>query len=162
MFDASTAILLAKVTLLRTLAGRWKITITPAVKAEIFMKETSEDAQIISKLLQEKMISEVKISSSTAFRAEFGLGAGEAEAVQLSAQGGYLLATDDGKAIKTAKILGIPFITAIHCLIHLHKNKVIDTKMALEKLKNLERYGRYNLEIIKDATTMIEGNKNGQ
>ena len=39
--------------------------------------------------------------------------------------------------------------------------KKIDKKLALEKLKNLEKYGRYSVQIIKEAKIMIEGEKNG-
>ncbi len=162
VFDASTTILLAKVTLLRTIAGYWKIIITPAVKKEIFRKDSSEDSQIVEALLREKSICEVKGLDSSIFAEKFGLGIGESEAIQFSAKEEYILATDDGKAIKTAKILGVEFVTAIHCLIYLYKNKRIDSKIALEKLKNLEKYGRYNVEIIKNATKIIQGDKNDE
>lgn len=162
VFDASTTILLAKVTLLRTIAGYWKIIITPAVKKEIFRKDSSEDSQIVEALLREKLIIEVRGLDSSVFAEKFGLGMGESEAIRFSAQKEYALATDDGRAIKTAKILGVEFVTAIHCLIYLHKNKKIDTEIALEKLKNLEKYGRYNIEIIKNATKIIQGDKNDE
>ncbi len=157
VFDASTAILLAKVTLLRTIASHWKIIITSLVKEEIFRKDNSEDAKIIQVLLEQKMINETNEKNSFTFAEKFGLGIGEAEAIQFAAREEYIVATDDWKAIKTAKILGIQFVTAIHCLIYLHKNKMIGTKIALEKLKNLEKYGRYNAQIIKDTTKMIQG-----
>ncbi len=162
VFDASTAILLAKVTLLRTIAGHWKIIITPAVKKEIFKKNFSEDSQIVEALIREKLISEFDSADSAIFAEKFGLGIGEAEAIRFSSKEGYILATDDGKAIKTAKILGVGFVTAIHCLLYLHKNKKIDSKIALEKLKNLEKYGRYNAVIMRDATKIIKGVQNDE
>ncbi len=67
----------------------------------------------------------------------------------------------DFRAIKACKALDIPFVTAIHCLLSLHKNKVIETKIAIEKLKKLEQYGRYKAAIIKDAENKINGEKNG-
>ncbi len=108
------------------------------------------------------LIVEIKKLKASAFKDKFGLGPGESEALQLSTQEEYILATDDGRAIKAAKILGIKFVTAVHCLLYLHKNKKIDTEVALEKLKSLEKYGRYNSEIIKNATKIIQGDKNDE
>jgi len=156
VFDASTIILLAKVTLLRTISGQWNIIITTGVKKEIMQKPESEDAQIIFHLIREEAVHEVK-ALHTNTKKEFGLGMGEAETLQFAFEEEMIMATDDWKAIKACKIMGIKFVTAIHCLIYLYKNKFIEKKMALEKLKNLEKYGRYNTEIIKDARQQIQG-----
>ncbi len=156
VFDASTIILLAKVTLLRTMCGQWNIIITAGVEKEIMQKPGSEDAKIINRLVEEGAVNEVK-APLTNSKEEFGLGLGEAESLQLAFEEKIMVATDDGKAIKTCKVMGIRFVTAIHCLLYLHKNKFIDTKIALEKLKNLEKYGRYNSEIMRDARQQIQG-----
>ncbi|MBI2564656.1 hypothetical protein HYV79_01555 [Candidatus Woesearchaeota archaeon] len=47
--------------------------------------------------------------------------------------------------------MNVRFITAIHCLIYLYKKGKLTKEIALEKLKNLEKYGRYNIDILKDA-----------
>lgn len=156
VFDASTIILLAKVTLLRTISGQWNIIITAGVEKEVMEKPESEDAQIISHLIHEGAVHEVK-APLTNNKEEFGLGIGEAEALQFAVEEDIIVATDDWKAIKACKVMGIKFVTAIHCLIYLYKNKFIEKKRALEKLKNLEKYGRYNTEIIKDARQQIQG-----
>lgn len=70
------------------------------------------------------------------------------------------MATDDFRAIKACKVLDLKFVTAIHCLLSLHKNNIIETSIALEKLKKLEEYGRYNAAIIRDAENRIKGEKN--
>lgn len=95
------------------------------------------------------------------FAADFGLGEGEAEALSLALRERCILATDDWRAIKACKILDVGFITAIHCLVALYRSKELDQRLALEKLKSLEKYGRYSVQIMKDARKMIEGDKNG-
>jgi hypothetical protein len=37
------------------------------------------------------------------------------------------------------------------------KRRLIDKKIALEKLSSLEKYGRYSAQIIEDARQRIEG-----
>jgi len=160
--DSSTIILLAKVTLLRTFAGEKNIVITRMVKAEVLKKKELEDAKIISALLQEKIITETqKKSEFQKLMDDFGIGAGEAETIASAYKERNIVATDDWRAIKACKTLGIKFITAIHCLIYLVKNGKLDKKMARAKLKTLEKYGRYDTEIIRDVKNIIEGEKNG-
>lgn len=159
--DASTVILLAKVTILRSFAQDSQVTITPQVKVEVLRKNKLDDAKIISALLQEKIIAESKNADYQKFMDEFGIGPGEAEGLAVAYQQKKILATDDWRAIKACKILGVRFVTAIHCLIYLVKKGKIDQKMARAKLKNLENYGRYNTEIIKDAKTSFEGENHG-
>ncbi len=83
-----------------------------------------------------------------------------AEAIAFAYKDKEIVATDDFRAIKACKVLDLKFVTAIHCLLSLHKNKVIETSIALEKLKKLEQYGRYNGAIIKDAENRINGETN--
>ena len=66
------------------------------------------------------------------------------------------LGTDDGPAIKTAKILGVPFFTAIHVLLDLHEKEQISTDVALAKLDVLQHVGRYGVQILEDARRRIK------
>ena len=159
--DSSTLILLAKATLLRSFAEEKKFIITPMVKLEVFRKNEQEDAQIISALLQEAIILQSNCNVEfQKFMSDFNIGVGEAEALVFALSEKKMLATDDWRAIKACKILSVKFITAIHCLIHLVEERKLDRKIALVKLKNLEKCGRYNSEIIKDAKNIIEGDTN--
>ncbi len=162
VFDASTLILLAKTTLLRTFAKTEQVIIPAAVKMEAISKKEAEDAKIISHLLENDNIkqSSEKISSSK-LMSDFNIGIGEAEALSLAFKHGYILATDDWRAIKACKILDVKFITAIHCLIYLVHEGAIEQQLAIEKLKKLDYYGRYATEIMKHARKTIEGETNG-
>ena len=151
VFDSSTLILLAKSTLLRTFANPNNAVITSKVNSEVFVKDEAEDVKIIKKLLDDSLIKKVQIKSAkTDFAADFGLGEGEAEALSLALQEKFILATDDWRAIKACKVFDIRFINAIHCLLALYNNKLLDQRLALEKLNTLEKYGRYSTQIIED------------
>jgi hypothetical protein len=67
------------------------------------------------------------------------------------------MAVDDGPAIKACKILGIPFVTAIHFVINGAQTGSVSREIALEKLKKLSYIGRYRLQIIQDAEKRIAG-----
>ena len=61
------------------------------------------------------------------------------------------MATDDGPAIKVAKILGVSFATAIDFLVRAYEKGMLTKEVALIKLEKLRKYGRYNFQIIQDA-----------
>lgn len=161
IFDASTLILLAKVTILKRFADQKDIVITPTVKQEVLKKKDAEDTLIICRLIGDARIKEStqKIRAEK-LMADFILGAGEAETICFALKNKEIVATDDFRAVKACKALDIPFITAIHCLIYISKKKELDVSLALEKLKALEKYGRYNKEIIKNAKKQITGETN--
>jgi len=84
---------------------------------------------------------------------DFPLGRGEAATFLIARDKGNVLATDDGLAIKVCKIFSVGFVTAIHFLIDAH----LDSSLALAKLELLKKYGRYSVQIIKDAEERIRG-----
>lgn len=161
IFDSSTLILLAKITLLRKYVENNRIKISQNVKPEILFKKELEDTKIIEKLIDEKLIEELtgKINFEKLID-DFSLDKGEAESLAAAINYKKILATDDWKAIKACKVLGIKFITTIHCLIQLYNLGKIDQNICLEKLKNLEKFGRYNPDIIRNAKNIVIGEKN--
>lgn len=88
---------------------------------------------------------------------DFNIEKGEAEALEIAIDKNLTLATDDGPSIKACRILDVKFATAIHFLINFYEKRLLDKHIALEKLKILEKYGRYNYDIIKDAKRAIGG-----
>lgn len=162
IFDASTLILLAKITVLRNFSENNTLIITPVVQAEVLTKKEADDAKIIEQLLAEGMIREsIHTVPMINVVADFGIGRGEAEALNFAFKKKQILATDDGCAIKACKLLNVKFVTAIHCLLSLVKEGILDKRLALEKLKRLDEYGRYSVEIMKDARKIIEGENHG-
>ena len=158
VLDASTLILLAKSDLLPLLAEKTQIQIPPEVRQEALARRELYDARMIDGMLRAG-----KIQVSTAARpdrrrqiqADFGLEAGEAAALLLAKENDQPLGTDDGPAIKAAKIMGIPFFTALHVLLELHEKGRMDGKAALVKLDMLQKAGRYSSQILEDARKRI-------
>lgn len=164
--DASTLILLQKITLLDKLLKNFSFIIPSEVYKEAITKgkkAKSEDAysienKINKNLIKVKQIKNKKILSQIIN--EFGLGEGEAEAIALFLQeNADVLATDDHKAINVCKIHEIPFMTALAFVIECFDTKLIARNKAKEMIKDLSIYGRYKDELIYKALNMI-GEKN--
>lgn len=158
ILDASTLVLLAKCDLLPLLAEKTHLAIPPEVRREVLAKPELYDAQVIAALLKDGRIRVLKVSqgpSTRQFGKDFGIDAGEAEALLLAKEKDAPLASDDWPAIKAAKILGVPFLTAVHVLVELRERGRLSTESALAKLETLARIGRYNARILEDARGKI-------
>lgn len=159
VIDASTLILLAKTELLRDIADEINIIIPEKVKAECLSKR-SIDALLISTLIKEKKINVEKAGNRKAvekIQRDFRIGPGEAEALWLARRLDCPIAVDDRPTIKTCKVIGQRFTTAIHFLLNLASRNRLEFPMALAKLEKLSSYGRYKREIIEDAMRRLKG-----
>ncbi len=160
IFDASTLILLAKVDLLEAIAKQQKVVITPVVEKES-IRPDRPDAKLIARLIAEERILVKEVSEAASdikrLQKDFHLDLGEASSLWLAGRLGAIIATDDGLAIKAAKVLGIGFATAIHFLVMAYTSGAIPRVLALAKLEKLERVGRYHKQIIEDAKSKLQG-----
>ena len=157
VFDASTLILLAKVDLLRDVCARRVLRIPGTVKDECLTKK-SPDALLIAALIEEQRIRVEPVRGAKMIRQlcrDFHIEQGEAEALYLAKQDGALLAVDDGPTIKACKVLGQPFVTAIHFVIEAAARKDLSPSSALVTLEKLATYGRYSPRILQDAAARI-------
>ena len=159
VFDSSTAILLAKIHLLNVVCEESKVIFSETVKEETTKKKDIFDSKLIFNLISENKINVIKAIQSevSGLMEDFNIEKGEAEAIEIARGKKYLLAIDDGPSIKICKIMDIKFMTALHFLINFYKKGFLDKNIALEKLKDLERFGRYDYNIIKNARSKIEG-----
>ena len=154
VFDSSTLILLAKIELLNEISKEIQIIVTSEVKTETTQKKVLFDAQIIRGLIEQDIIKveEVKDARHIArLKKDFNIANGEASSLILSKKKGIILATDDGAAIKAAKILGVHFTTAIDFLVRAYEKGILTKKISIAKLEKLSKYGRYTSRIIEDA-----------
>ena len=159
VFDASTLILLAKITALKKTVEKGKAIISLDVEEESTIKENLFDAKIIKNLLKGGLIKIENVKLNKKIMEDFNLDKGETTALSLAKEKNILLGTDDGPTIKACKILDIKFATAVHFLLRLVKENEISGEIAKEKLMLLEKYGRYNSQIIKNAIERIGGQK---
>lgn len=159
VFDSSTAILLAKIHLLGMATENLRVIFPEIVKEETTRKKESFDSKLIINLIEENKIMVVKANQLRVSKIikDFGIEVGESEAIEIARDKKCALATDDWPSIRACKILDIKFLTAIHFLLNFYEKKLLEKNIALEKLRNLQKYGRYSYDIIKDAKNRIEG-----
>lgn len=157
IFDSSTLILLAKITLLRDVANELKIIISRGVEKEVTEKQELFDSKLINELIKENKITKINAEQriTNRFMKDFNINKGEAETLVIARDKRGVIATDDKPSIKACKILEIKFVTAIHFLIKLCEKRKLTKDIALEKLKSLEKYGRYKEEILINAKKEI-------
>lgn len=162
VFDASTLILIAKVDLLDLLLGPagLPIAIPREVERECCGQKRSMDSLMIQRALDESRIIVVTVRSRGLVRKvqmDFGLGPGESEAIALALnENAQVLGIDDKNGINAAKLLGIPFTTAVGILVRSTEKGLLEVSDAVAKLAMLAKYGRYKESIIEDARRKLE------
>lgn len=162
VLDASSLILLAKCDLLPLLAEKTPLAIPLEVEREALAKPELYDAQVIASMIADKRVQVMKLAHEQhckQVQIDFGIEAGEAEALLLAKEKNVPIATDDWPAIKGAKIMGIPFVTAMNVLIELRRKNRLSAESALSKLDKLESVGRYHIRIVEDARERLRGTR---
>jgi predicted nucleic acid-binding protein len=165
VFDASPLILLAKSELLERFLSSFPepAVIPTAVQAECCEKRDSFDAQLISRLIQEKHIRVRKLRSRPAcdrIRREFNLGMGEAEAIALAhGSNASLIAIEDRNGVNACRILKLPFTGALGILIRMREKGLVSMEESLRRLETLQKFGRYRPEIIDDVRYRLEAER---
>lgn len=155
VLDASTAILLAKVVLLRDLAGSGELWMAEAAYREATAKEV-DDARLIRALAEEGLLRRAAAKAGPGrLEKEFHLDSGEAETIALAREKGAIAGTDDGPAIRCLKVLGHPFTTAIALLVAMIEGGKPAPELGLELLAKLGGFGRYDPRILEDAARRI-------
>jgi len=153
IFDASTLILLSKIDLLESVLYKYKGIIPDSVKKEVEYKKGMDTRAIIQHLKEGRLNlkADPDKKEMTKLCKDFPLGKGESTALIIAKQNNYMMATDDGLAIRVCKIFNVRFITAIHFLVEADLEKDI----AILKLEMLNKYGRYSARIIEDTEKRI-------
>ena len=159
--DASSLILLAKCSLLETVCRLFEVVIPPTSFKEAAAKDLVKkypDAALILELISNGSIV-IQNPGKTKLPLSLSIHQGEKEALQLAIKfGRTLLATDDGKAIKAARFLNVPFIITPKLVTELFRLRKISFNKAKNCLEKLKTIGRYSPEIIADALlSLTEG-----
>ena len=156
-FDASTLILLAKIELLPPVVERVTAVVTPPVALEATRQRARWDARAVRALIESRRITVRKAEPALTHRLaeDFRLEAGEASTLALAKTQGGIMATDDGVAIKACKAVEVPFVTALHVLLEMAERRMVDRAMALAKLEQLQKVGRYHPRILEGAMASL-------
>lgn len=155
VLDASTAILLAKIGLLREVVEEGEVWMAEAAFREATAKEL-DDTRLIRKLAEDGLLRRATPKPGKGeIEKDFRLDEGEAETIALAREKRAIAGTDDGPAIRCLKVLGLPFTSAIALLSAMAEGGRIPPDLALELLAKLERFGRYNRRILEDVARRI-------
>ena len=159
--DSSALILLAKCGLMGIMCELFEVKVPSSVMAEVASKEMITrypDAALIKDLTSKRKIM-IQDHKGAGFQLPLSLHKGERDAILLAMEtGNSILATDDGKAIKAARFLKIPFIISPKIVIELYKLQKISFKFARESIEKLNTIGRYSPDIIARAfVSLMEG-----
>jgi predicted nucleic acid-binding protein len=120
------------------------------------------DAALIASLISKGHII-VRDPEKAEFQPPFSLHQGENDALSLAIEiHNSLFATDDGKAIKAARFLKIPFIISPKIVIELFKLRKISFEDARESIEKLSIIGRYSPDIIANALVLLTEEKKWQ
>ena len=156
--NSSTIILISKITLLQKFLDEVKsVSITNVIYEEVLKKDSFENL-IIKKEVEKGRIKIVRIEEKrySHIIKQFKLDEGEASAFALYNNGKYkAVLTDDKELIKICKINNVPFISAMAIIAALFRKKIISKNEALEKMENLQGYGRYSNEIYSYFRDMV-------
>lgn len=153
--DASTAILLVKIDLLREVTSRGAVVMAGTAVDEALARH-SHDARMIRALLDEGSIGRVTApAGGDALMRDFRIDCGEAETIAVARETGAICATDDGPAIRCCRALGVSFTSAIGLLAAMAEAKVVEPALAQELLAKLQRFGRYDARILEDVARRI-------
>ena len=161
--DASSLIILAKAGLLsRFLSARkGQVVVTPTVAKEAWGRTDVPDAVELAQRaargeLQVRALSDRRACQR--FKAEWALGAGEAETIWLASRhAGTSVVTDDRLAIRACRVLQIAWTSALGILVKMHESRLIDREMAQAFLHALRTHGRYSQALLEHARQSIGG-----
>ncbi|MGH7823391.1 MAG: hypothetical protein ACREQ9_26825 [Candidatus Binatia bacterium] len=158
--DASSLILMAKTSILGTYGAHVSLLIPSQAFAEVAsprLRKVHPDARLIARTVDDGLVQVRSVRSRR--KLPLSLGAGEAATVRLFDEAkADLVLSDDGRAIRVCRLLGIPFTTTPRVVVDLVSSKALgrgDGRRALEKLAVL---GRYAPEIIAAALAALEEN----
>jgi predicted nucleic acid-binding protein len=156
--DSSALIILEKCRLLDVLAGRYPVVIPGAVYQEVVNDRTLSlyaDAEAIAALVAHDKINVAVVSAAETM--PVSLGRGESEAIVLAKQmNTAVVATDDGKAVKACRYLGVPFIISPKVALALLRRGAIDFNRAKAAIEKMKLIGRYSTDIISEAMIELE------
>lgn len=156
--DSSALILLAKCSLLEILCDFYEVISPSSVISEVASGEIIKnypDAIVIASLSSKGKI-RIQDPKKGKSQLPLSLHPGEKDALLLAAERqDCLLATDDGKAVKAAKFMKIPFIISPKIVIELFRLKKLSFKDARRSIEKLSIIGRYSPDIIADVLVLL-------
>ena len=160
--DSCSIILLAKATVLETLASHYSLSITDKVYKEILEGKDKKfiDALLTERLVKEGFIQIKKINNNKLIKkliGDFNLGAGEAETLVLTLDKQCeVISTDNKQGRKVAIIYNLKLVGSIDLIISSYKLKLIDKHKVTDALKRLREFGWFQDYLIDNALEEVK------
>lgn len=155
--DSSSLILLAKSGVLDSLVAASTVLVPQAVHDEVcsqHMLELFPDAALISAHVRNGHIHVCAVIHSPPL--PLTLGPGESQAIWLFLQEkADLLLTDDSKAMRVCRMLGIPYAASPRIVVDLVRQRTMTLREGREALEKLSVFGRYAPDVIGAALAGI-------
>ena len=163
--DSSALILLSKCSLLEITCTLFEVVVPASVTNETsskYLVRNHPDAALIRDLIARDLI-KIERPSTAKFQIPISLHHGERDALLLASKSSdSIFATDDGKAIKAARFLKIPFIITPKIVVDLFRLQKISLKKAQQSIEKLGKVGRYSPDIIAEAILSLMEEKDGK
>jgi predicted nucleic acid-binding protein len=151
--DASSLILLCKTGVLEPLLTVRTVILPRAVYDEVCAPPLLErflDARLVASLVADGRLEVTVLEAPPHLPIE--LGAGEAETIGLFVQEkADAVLTDDGRAIRACRLLGIPFLASPRIVVELARLGALPAAAARRALERLAVHGRYGPDVIGAA-----------
>lgn len=153
VLDSSAVILLSKCGLLEKARSSFEWVAPASIIQETASKELAgkyPDAAFVRELVSRRLL-RIEKPSSTKVRIPLSLHRGEKEALLLTLSlPGSVLATDDGKAIKAARLLKVPFVTTPRIVVALFRlGRISLDKVQSDEILKAEAFLFYLHPVIK-------------
>lgn len=163
--DSSALILLSKCSLLEIVCTLFEAVVPPSVVNETASEDLVRDypdAALIRDLISRGVI-KIEDPDPAEFQLPISLHRGEEVALLLALKSrDSVLATDDGKAIKAARFLKIPFTITPRIVVDLFRLKKISLKKARQSIEKLGKVGRHSPAIIAESILSLMEAKDGK
>jgi len=163
--DSSALILLLKCRLLEIVCTLFEVVVPSSVVNETASEDLARDypdAALIRDVISRGVI-KIEDPDTAEFKLPISLHRGEEDALLLALKSrGSVLATDDGKAIKAARFLKIPFTIAPRIVVDLFRLEKISLEKARQSIEKLGKVGRYSPAIIAESILSLMEAEHGK
>ena len=163
--DSSALILLSKCSLLEIICTLFEVVVPSSVANETASEDLVRvypDAALIRDLIS-RGVMKIEDPDAAEFQLHISLHRGEEDALLLALKSREsVLATDDGKAIKAARFLKIPFTITPRIVVDLFQMEKISLEKARQSIEKLGKVGRYSPAIIAESILSLMEAEHGK
>ncbi|MBI2106941.1 hypothetical protein HYT57_03070 [Candidatus Woesearchaeota archaeon] len=161
--DACTAILLAKSSVIESLANVVEVKMTEQVYNEVIKgkEKMLEDSFLIENLKTSNKIQIIRGNGKITEKLmrDFNMGEGEASTISAGMGKKFIIATDNLQGRKASKVNSLPLVGSLELITHLFRTGEITSEKAMNALKKLKKYGWFEDNLIEIILEDLKNDK---